>query len=227
MLGIIGAMEIEIRILVEKLKGRSEQNVGGIDFFTGELNGCEAVIAKCGAGKVSAAVCAQLMITRFGADKLINTGVAGGLLASLRQMDTVVANGFVQHDIDTTAIGDEAGLVSGLGEVLLPSSDKLTELLAACAGEKTVLGIIATGDQFIADKERSAAIRERFGAIACDMEGGAIAQVCRMNGVQLAAARCISDNADGSAEMSYGAFAPLAARRCAELVIDFAGRLSA
>lgn len=225
MLGIIGALDFEIEKLVEAMQVKETASIAGITFHKGSIKGCDAIVAKCGVGKVSAAVCAQLMITVYGADRLVNTGVAGGLMHDLKQCDLVVADAFVQHDIDTTALGDPIGLVSPLDRVEMVCSRSLSAMLGDIAPDART-GLIATGDQFIADHDRARQIASVFGAAACDMEGGAIAQVCIMNGVRFAALRCISDNADGSAGMSYNAFAPKAAERCASMVIELAGRLA-
>ena len=225
MLGIIGAMDIEVARLVEAMENAQTTQIAGIDFHKGTLNGCQVVVARCGIGKVCAAVCAQLMITVYGVDAIVNTGVAGGIMRDLRQCDLVVADAFIQHDIDTSALGDPLGLVSELGVVEMVCSHRLTTLLCEISADAR-RGQIVTGDQFIADHDRAKEIADLFGAAACDMEGGAIAQVCMMNKIRFAAVRCISDNADGSAGMDYSSFAPKAAERCASLVIEFAGRLA-
>jgi len=225
MLGIIGAMDIEVNRLVETMEDAQTEQIAGITFHKGTLNGCDVVVARSGVGKVCAAVCAQLMISRYGTDALVNTGVAGGIMRDLRQCDLVVADAFIQHDIDTTALGDPPGLVSELGVVEMICSRRMSNILCDISTEAR-RGQIATGDQFIADHDRAKYIAQEFGAAACDMEGGAIAQVCMMNKVKFAAVRCISDNADGSAGMDYSAFAVQAADRCAGLIIEFAGRMA-
>lgn len=223
MIGIIGAMSIEAEQLTAKLGEPKTRVLSGITFHSGRLCGHDVVIAVCGAGKVNAAVCTQLMITAFGADRIINTGIAGGLADGMRQGDFVVASAFVQHDMDTSAVGDPVGFISGINVIELPVDEKLSELLTQAArstGEQAVTsGIVATGDRFIADRAESLRIAERFSAVACEMEGGAIAHVCYMAGVPFAAVRCISDNADGSAGLTYDRFRCIAADRSAGIVI--------
>ncbi len=225
MLGIIGAMDIEVSKLVETMETAETARMAGITFHKGKLSGCDVVVARSGVGKVCAAVCAQLMISQFGADAIVNTGVAGGIMSDLRQCDLVVADAFIQHDIDTTALGDPMGYVSELGVVEMVCSRRLSNVLCDISSQAR-RGQIATGDQFIADHDKAVRIAQEFGAAACDMEGGAIAQVCMMNKVKFAAVRCISDNADGSAGMDYSSFAPKAAECCANLIIEFAGRMA-
>ena len=225
MLGIIGAMDIEVSRLVDAMTVEATVQEAGITFHKGVLSGCEVVVARSGVGKVCAAVCAQLMITMFKADAIINTGVAGGIMSDLRQCDLIVADAFVQHDVDTSPLGDPEGYISELGMVEMVCSHRLSSILCDISAEARQ-GQIATGDQFIADHERAMEIAELFGAAACDMEGGAIAQVCKMNKVRFAAVRCISDNADGSAGLDYTTFAAKAAEKCAGIVIEFAGRMA-
>jgi len=225
MLGIIGAMDIEVNKLVETMNVESTVTEAGITFHKGVLNGCDVVVARSGVGKVCAAVCAQLMITIFKVDALINTGVAGGIMKDLRQCDLIIADAFVQHDVDTSPLGDPEGYISELGMVEMVCSHRLSSILCDICAEARQ-GQIATGDQFVADHEKAMYIAETFGAAACDMEGGAIAQVCKMNKVRFTAVRCISDNADGSAGLDYASFAAKAAEKCADIVISFAGRLA-
>lgn len=230
MTGIIGAMEIEVRSITAAMTDTETKTISGIPFAAGKLNGSPAVIAKCGIGKVSAAVCAQILISVFNVDKIINTGVAGGLAPELRQGDIVVASGFVEHDMDTTPLGDAPGYLSGLDIITLPCDEEISGLAAAVSEQNkdynTLRGIIATGDQFIASRERSDYIRTTFNAAACEMEGGAIAHVCYMGGIPFTAVRCISDNADGEAGMSYADFSVIAAERCAGLVLEIFGRMA-
>ena len=225
MLGIIGAMDIEINKLIEAMDTAEKTEAAGITFHKGILRGCEVVVARSGVGKVCAAVCAQLMVTLFSVDAIVNTGVAGGIMSDLRQCDIIVADAFVQHDVDTSPLGDPRGYISELGVVEMVCSHRLSSMLCDISADARQ-GQIATGDQFIADHEQAMDIAVEFGAAACDMEGGAIAQVCRMNGVRFAAVRCISDNADGSAGLDYASFAAKAADKCAGMVIELAARMA-
>lgn len=229
MIGIIGALTMEVELLTAALENRETAVISGITFNTGTLCGHRAVIAVSGAGKVNAAVCAQIMITVYHADRIINTGVAGGIASQLRQGDMVIASALVQHDMDTTGVGDPLGFISGIGMVEMPCDTATVDAVRAIADKasdyNTISGIVATGDQFIADKQKTAWLAERFNAVACEMEGGAIAQVCCMTGIPFAVLRCISDNADGSAGVSYAEFGAAAAKRSAQLLIDYVGGL--
>ena len=214
-IGIIGAMDVEVEALKLKLGGFEKTNISGVDFFCGELCGKSVVVAKCGIGKVFAAICAQTMILQFGVTHIINTGVAGTLTDRLGLLDVAIADGVVQHDMDTSPIGDPVGLISGINKIVLPTSKEMAELAVAAAreiGKNTLCGIVASGDQFISSAERKSYISNTFGAVCCEMEGAAIGHVCYVNGVECLIVRSISDSADGSAHMDYPQMVTLAAK---------------
>lgn len=224
MIGIIGAMEVEVASLKEKMENKETHVVSGIEFVKGTLCGTPAVVAKCGVGKVFAAMCAQTMILKFSPDCIINTGVAGSLSKKLSVCDVAVACAVVQHDMDTSPIGDPVGLISGINMIEIPSdktvSDKLISIVEA-QGTNCVSGIIASGDQFIASKEKKEYIESTFGAVACEMEGAAIGHVCYINNVPFAVLRAISDNADGSSHMDFPTFAAKAAELSIGVIESF------
>lgn len=196
MLGIIGAMDMEVEALRREMAGVTERAIGFTRYFQGELRGVPVCLARCGVGKVHAALCAQGMILCCGVTEMLNIGVAGALRDSLAVGDIVIAGSAVQHDMDTTPIGDPPGLISGPNIVHIPCDAGLSALLeeaAAEAGLRTQRAAIATGDQFIVGAERKDALARAFGAAACDMEGGAVAQCCYEMGIPYAACRAISD----------------------------------
>jgi len=140
------------------------------------------------------------MILSLGVDQVLNIGVAGALRPSLSIGDVVIAQSAVQHDMDTTPIGDPLGLISGPNIIHMPCDSHLCSLLEQSArdlGLRAETGAIATGDQFIVGTEKKAFLADTFGAAACDMEGGAIAQCCYEMKVPYAAVRAISDTRDG------------------------------
>ena len=154
------------------------------------------------------------MIIKFNADIIINTGVAGSLDSRLNIKDLAVSVACVEHDMDTSPLGDPVGLISGINIVELPTDRELCEMVLSAAadiGVKAVSGVIATGDQFIGSYEKKKEIAERFSAIACEMEGGAIAHVAYVNSVRCVIIRSISDNADGSADIDFPEFTKAAA----------------
>ena len=221
MTGIIGAMSVEVEALKKKISNAKKEVVSGIEFVSGELCGKPVVVAQCGIGKVFAAICAQTMIIKYGVKRIINTGVAGTLSEKVGILDFAVSTGVVQHDMDTTAIGDAPGLISGINIVEISASAALAEKVIAIAraqGNVCEGGIIASGDQFINNAERKAYIRDTFGAIACEMEGASIGHVCYVGGVDFVVIRCISDNASGEAEMEYPEMVSRAAVKSQALV---------
>lgn len=215
MIGIIGAMGIEIERLNTALEEKKTVTISGIQFHSGRLCGKDVVTAACGIGKVAAAVCAQTMILMFKPELIINTGVAGSLSPELGVGDVAVADFSVQHDMDTSPIGDPVGLISGINIIKIPSAERvsrlLTESIEKLGGVKSLRGTIASGDQFINSREKKSFIVDTFGAIACDMECASIAQVCYINGVDFGAVRAISDSADGDSHIEYTRFLQAAA----------------
>ena len=224
MIGIIAAMNVEMESLRSHIENPVTETVGGVTYVSGLLEGQEVVTAVCGVGKVFAALCAQAMILRYRPECIINTGVAGTLTDRLSVGDIAVSTGVVQHDMDTTPIGDPLGLISGINKVVLPADEALAKKLTACAsalGLKTLPGIVASGDQFVASAARKAFIVGQFDAIACEMEGAAVGQACYVNGVPFCVLRAISDSADGSSHMDYPAFTRLAAEQSVRLLLAF------
>lgn len=228
MIGIIGAMQIEVDALCAKMTETKKETLSGIDFYLGKLCEREVVIARCGIGKVFAAICAQTMIIRFGADVIINTGVAGSLDSRIGIKDLAVSSGCVEHDMDTSPLGDPVGLISGINIVELPTDAELAKMTADAASElgvNALVGVIASGDQFIGSPEKKKWIKDTFGAVACEMEGGAVAHVCYVNNVRCLVIRSISDNADGSAEIDYPEFTKAAAAVSTAVTIALVNKL--
>ncbi len=227
MIGIIGAMSVEIEGIRAKMTDKREASVSGITYVSGRLAGAEVVTAVCGIGKVFAAICAQTMILKYAPALIVNTGVAGSLCEELDVCDIAVADKVVQHDMDTSPLGDPKGLVSGINVIYFESDKKASALLSDIArknGINTRVGTIASGDQFIASKEIKSRIVSEFGAIACEMEGAAIGHVCYVNSVPFAVLRAISDKANGVAEIDYPTFCKVAAENYIKVICELAGR---
>ncbi len=227
MIGIIGAMKPEIDGIKEVLENKTIETVSGIEFVRGTYCGKEVVAAKSGIGKVFAAVCAQTMILKYSPEAVINIGVGGTLSNNLGICDIAVATAVVQHDMDTSALGDPVGLLSGLDIIEIPCSESLKDALCDCISELNIgfeAGVIASGDQFIAKAEQKQKIKESFNAIACEMEGGSIGHVCFVNGVDFCVLRAISDGANDGADMDYPAFMEKAAKNSLEVMKKFLAR---
>ena len=225
-LGIIGAMQIEIENLKPSIEKQRFETISGVDFISGEISGVEVVAAVSGIGKVFAAICTEIMILHFGVDHVINIGVAGSLVKDLKVLDVAVAESAVQHDMNTSAIGDPVGLVSGINIINFPADERLKDAVCEVLEAKGIYhqtGVIASGDLFVDTDKQRQTIRQRFDAIAADMEGGAIAHVCYINKIPFALIRSISD-ADGSA-MDYNTFAGKAAEQYIAIVLDVIKKL--
>ncbi len=221
-IGVICAMQTEAEELVSAMENKETKTVGSMTFYTGRIGKKDVVLCVCGIGKVFAAMCAQTMILTFAPHCLINSGVAGSLTDELEILDVAVAENLVQHDMDTSPLGDPVGMISGINVVKLPADADLAGEICAAAkklGFTTKKGKIASGDQFIATAGQKERIKAQFDPIACEMEGGAIAQVAYVNRVPFACIRAISDSYSGKNEMDYPVFAAKAADRGAKLLI--------
>ena len=230
MIGIIGAMQVEVEDLFEKMQDCKTETISGTTFYCGQLSGVPCVVAQSGIGKVAAAVCAQTMILRYAPDVILCEGVAGGIGPNVHIGDLVIATALVQHDMDTSALGDPVGYISGLGMVQIPVPQALANAIATFARDvydgNLYQGIIATGDQFIADNQKLHEIADKFGAVACEMEGGAIAQTCCMAGVDCAVLRTISDNGDDGASVDFPSFATQVAHKNRDLLMQILPHLA-
>ena len=228
MIGILGAMDTEVRTLVAALEHKKEETIASMPFVCGTLAGKDVVVCKCGIGKVCAAMCAEIMVLRFGVKCIINTGVAGAIDTRLRVADTVTAQSLVQWDVDTSALGDPIGYLSQLCKIEMDCDKEMVEKAQALMQQKKMphlLGTVATADRFVAKEADKRFLREQFNACACEMEGGAMAQAATMNGVPFLVLRAISDTADEGASMDYPTFVEKAAAVMADFVRDFVALL--
>lgn len=231
-ISVIGAMTVEVKGLIAQMENDRTQETAGLVFHRGLLGGVDCVVAKCGAGKVNSAVCAQVMITQYAPRLVINVGVAGGMDVGIG--DLVVASQCVQHDFDTTPLGEpqsQLTICRGEGEesfVMLNSDQAASALLLEEARQiygGAHLGVIATGDSFVADPAKGRQLRRQFGAKAVEMEGASIAQACYMNSVPFAILRAISDNANDDSPADFPAFVQACAEKSARLLAKALPRL--
>ena len=198
-IGLIGAMDIEIQTIKEDMNVISAKNIVGLDFYMGTLNGQSIVLVRSGWGKVNAAVCTQILIDMYAVDMIINIGVAGAIAPDLHIGDTVISDDLVQHDFDTTAVGDEISSVIGSKTCYFKADDQLIKLAFDAARSldlNVCMGRVASGDKFVSSPEEKERIWKIFKAKCCEMEGAAIAQTCFLNKIPFVVLRSISDNAD-------------------------------
>ena len=214
-IGIIGAMGLEVELLRDRMQNRSETVFAGRHFYSGTLSGADTVLVCSGIGKVNAAITAQILIDHFGVSAVINTGIAGSARADIGVRDVVISDVAAYHDMDARIL---ALSYPNLRE-FSADPNLIEKAKAACEGTvRFYVGKVATGDQFIADSAVKADIVARLQPCCVEMEGGAIAHACAANHIPFVIIRCISDNADNSADMDYAAFEKLAADDAAEII---------
>ncbi len=228
MIGIIGAMDVEVENLKAKIENKKTEVFSGIEFVSGKIFDKDVVVAKCGIGKVFAAICAEAMILKYNPEFIINTGVAGTLTCKLSIGDVAISESLCQHDMDTSPIGDPKGLLSGINIINIPADEYLVNLAEKVIKEQNInckKGVIASGDQFIASKEQKDFILSEFSAIACEMEGASIGHVCYVNDVKFLVLRAISDSADNSSHMDYPTFLKMASENSTKVTLGLIERI--
>lgn len=211
MIGIIGAMQEEVEILISEMEVAEEVTYASMTFHRGTLCGKEIVIVRSGIGKVNAGVCAQILVDRFGVDTVINTGIAGSLDAEINIGDMVISTDAVEHDMDASIFGDPVGQVPRMDVFAFPADKTLVEKAAEANREanpdiQTFTGRIVSGDQFVSDNAVKERLVSLFQAKCTEMEGAAIAHVAYLNNISCVIIRAISDKADNSAQMDYPEF---------------------
>lgn len=224
MLSIIGAMDVEVNTLKSKITGAVKTVAAGIEFVTGYIENVPVTVCQCSPGKVNAAMCCQILIDKFGADKIINVGVGCSLNQKVVIKNVVIADDVCEYDIDITALGEPRGFVNGLDIIKIPTDKSLSDTLSQCAircGEKIHRGTVASGDTFIADNNLKNFLSEEFNAICGEMEGGAVGHVCRANNIPFAVVRSISDGGNEQADMDYPTFKNVAAKISSGIILDY------
>lgn len=222
--GIICAMEEEIKSLVAQLEDKKQDTIGGIDFYSGTINGKEVVLTRSGIGKVQAGVTTGLLIANYKVDAVINSGSAGGIGEGLRVGDVVLSTGAAYHDADATAFGYKPGQLPQQPQIYTADKD-LLEAISKAAKESNLVakeGLIVTGDQFVSSSEKIAAIKEIYPeALSCEMEGAAIAQVAYQFSVPFLIIRAMSDVGDENAGQSFDEFIIEAGKKSANMILNF------
>ena len=216
-IAIMGAMLEEVEPFLEAgehepllkyFNKHSDVVYGGNLYHEAKYKNLDIVLGYSKIGKVNAALTAATMIEKFGAEKLLFTGVAGAVNPELKIGDLIAATQLCQHDLDITAFGHPHGYVPE-GSVYVEPSRELLHIAKAVADEKDIElkgGIVATGDQFIADPERKEWIEKTFDADAIEMEGAAVAVICDAFDVPFFVLRAISDAADMDATFDFDEF---------------------
>ncbi|MCV6609055.1 MAG: 5'-methylthioadenosine/adenosylhomocysteine nucleosidase [Campylobacterales bacterium] len=226
-LAIMGAMEEEVEPLLERFENVKVTEIADNKYYETTYNGNNIVIAYSKIGKVNAALTATLMIEKFGAEKLIFTGVAGALNPKLKVGDMVVATKLIQHDVDITAFGHPWGFIPESGDFVECDAALVSKAKesAKAIGVDLLDGIIATGDQFIADSKKKDFIVDTYKADATEMEGASVAYVCKCMNVPFVVLRSISDAADMDAGFDFEEFLKSSAKTSADFCLKMLDNL--
>lgn len=224
-IGIIGAMDEEVDILVELMDIKEKVEKATLKFYKGTLEGKEIVLVRCGIGKVNSALCAQILISEFNVDAVVNTGVAGALHEDLDVNDIVISTDAIQYDFDTTVFGYEKGIIPRMETSTFIADERLINAAYESSKEevknnKVVKGRVVTGDMFISSMELKDELVNNFGAYCGEMEGASIAHVCYLNNTPFVIIRAMSDKADGSADVVYDEFVQEAAHNSKDIVLN-------
>lgn len=222
-IGIIGAMEIEVRLLRDYLKNRKDTTLYNFTFHEGTIGNHQVIVLLSGIGKVSASVATALLINHFQPDLLINTGTAGGL-KNTRVNDLVLASQVRHHDVDVTAFGYEIGQQAQMPSAFFPDEKWFQVAKKNCELHTSQFhtGLVVSGDSFISSAQRRSWIEAHFPeALAVEMEAAAIAQTCYIMNTPFLLLRAISDNAGEGDTISYDTFVEQAGTFSAEMNIRF------
>ena len=199
MIGIICAMEEELTSTIKNLEVETRliSSKSGFDILTTKYGKHEVAFILCGIGKVNASIHTQHLIDTFSIEYLINVGVAGSLSPNLTFGDVVIAKDLVEHDMDVTSFGLPLGQIPRMDVFAFRSDPFLLECAAKIKidNHTTTIGRIVSGDQFIDNKQKAESLHKGFDALACEMEGAAIAHTCHVNNIPFIVIRALSDMA--------------------------------
>ena len=214
MLAVIGAMDEEVARLRERLVVTSEAEHAGILVSLGNYGGTDIALAKCGIGKVNAAICTQMLIDLYHPERLVFSGVAGGLLPNMAVGDLIIASHLIQFDVDLTAFGRRHGELPDRDR-MIQSDPMLVDAVARAydtafadgttARPNLMIGTIVSGDRFIKDSDTLRWLQREFAALATEMEGAAVGYTCNLSGLPFVVVRGLSDTAGESASADFSA----------------------
>lgn len=224
-LGLLGAMDEEIALLLADMNDKETVVASGITFTKGSLYGKNVVVCKSGVGKVNAAVTTQVLIDRFEVSAILFTGVAGAAHPELNIGDIVISSSCQQHDMDVTALGFPKGVIPYQEVSDFPADGRLVKLAEEacgriCTDHKFRVGKVLSGDQFVADHGIVKSLYEDLKGYCVEMEGAAVAQVSHMNDIPYVVLRSMSDKADGTAHVNFAEFTVEASRRSYQILND-------
>lgn len=216
-------MDEEREEIINIMKDVEVKQVYNLRFLVGTIQGKNCIIAKSGVGKVNAARTTQIMIDNFELSYVVNIGVAGAVNGLLNIGDVIIAKHVVQHDFDITAFDHSKGYITGVGDRVKCDEQLVSEFEQVIESQpeknyQIKMGIVATGDIFCTEIWMKDKIRAKFDADVVDMECGAVAQVCYLDGVPFIAIRCVSDTPNGNNASTFDENLKMASRRCANIL---------
>ena len=219
MTGIICAMQIEADGIIALSQNTQTEEIAGMKFTTGTLNGKDIAVVVCGVGKVNAAMCAVVLIEKFNPDVVINSGVGGSLSPLVSIGDIVVATKSVHGDKQgEVSFPDGTKIFFDCDKTVV---EKLTQACKTLPDTKVEQGVIASGDIFISDRKKRKRIADTFGALVCEMEGAAIGYVCYALKTPYGIIRAISDDLDENKGVDYAKFCELASKKTVGAICEY------
>ena len=224
--GIIAAMQEEMCEIEKIMEEKQAKQIYELNFIIGKINSLDVVLVEAGVGKVNAARTTQILIDNFNVEAIINVGSAGSANDELDIGDIVIGEKIVQHDFDITAFGHPKGYISNVGQYIESDSiliKKMEQTILKMQDNefKIKLGTIASGDIFCTEPKMKEKIRYKFEADAIEMEGAAIAQVCKLDNIPFIIIRSISDKPNGNNHITFDQFLEKASKRCAKIIKEF------
>lgn len=226
MYGIISAMQEEMQEIKKIMQDIENLKIYELNFFKGTINDKDVVLVEAGVGKVNAARVTQILIDNFNIQGIINVGSAGSCNDELEIGDIVIGKKLVQHDFDITAFGHEKGFISNVGQYVESDDRLISQIEEVIKNIKDKdfnikIGTIASGDIFCTEPKMKEKIRNKFSAECIEMEGAAIAQVCKLDQIPFLVIRSISDKPNGQNEITFDKFLEKASKRCAYIINEF------
>lgn len=219
MIGIIGAMDEEIYVILSEMNNISEYNINNIKFYKGKIYDKDLVLVKSGIGMVNASIITTLLIKEFDVNKILFSGVAGSLNKNINVGDIVIADSLVEYMFDATEFGYEIGQIPRMENSVFKSENLLNKIRDILKNDSIFYGKILSGDKFVSNLEEKEKIGKKFDALAVDMESAAVAHCAYILGVEFAIIRSISDSLNSDSVMEYAEFVNVAAMNSKEILL--------
>jgi len=219
MIGIIGAMDEEISVILSEMNNISEYNINNIKFYKGKIYDKDLVLVKSGIGMVNASIITTLLIKEFDVNKILFSGVAGSLNKNINVGDIVIADSLVEYMFNAIEFGYEIRQIPRMENSVFKSENLLNKIRDILKKDSIFYGKILSGDKFVSNLEEKEKIGKKFDALAVDMESAAVAHCAYILGVEFAIIRSISDSLNSDSVMEYAEFVNVAAMNSKEILL--------